>query len=71
MAMPGAIETRKHYASLHSFRQDECEMVRNGWTTEGFIARAVKGSRLSRLLRREPSQEVDAHYLRADWLDEA
>lgn len=66
MSMPGGIETRKRYGSLNSFRQDERNMGRNGWTTEGFTARRVQGNLFRRLLRRQPRQEVDAHYLRSE-----
>ena len=71
MAMPGAIETRKHYGSMSSFRQDERQMGRSGWTTEGFISRNVKDGWFRRFLRRQPAEEVDAHYMRARWIDEA
>jgi hypothetical protein len=67
MAMPGGIETRRQYSSMGSFRQDEREMVRKGWTMEGFTARGVRNGLVRRILHRHSAEKVDAHYLRRDW----
>jgi hypothetical protein len=66
MAMPGGIETYRHYKSMSSFRQDECDRLAKGWITEGFTTREVSHRSLLRLLGRHSGQEVDAHYMRSD-----
>ena len=67
MAMPGGVETYRHYPSLSSFRRDEREMARKGWKTEGFRVREVPRCPVRRVLRRPSHVEVYAHYIRAEW----
>ena len=67
MAMPGGVETYRHYPSLSSVRRDEREMARKGWKTEGFRVREVARCPLWRVLRRPSHVEVDTHYIRAGW----
>jgi hypothetical protein len=52
---------------MRTFRDDEREMVRKGWTMEGFIALKVDDGLMRRILHRPPAEEIDAHYLRAAW----
>ena len=67
MAMPGGVETYRHYPSLSSFRRGEREMARKGWKTEGFRVREVPRCPVRRVLRRPSHVEVYAHYIRAEW----
>lgn len=67
MAMPGAIETSRSYGSMSAFRKDELEMIREGWTTEGFRPHVTRDRLIDRILHRHASDTIDAHYLRSDW----
>jgi hypothetical protein len=71
MAMPGAIETSKHYDTMASFRKDEQKMNANGWSTQTIQRLRVPAGLLRRLLRRRAPDKVDVRYLRENWPDEA
>ena len=65
--MPGAIDSRKQYASLGKFARDERKMLRAGWTIADISLQERPLTRAQRVFSRPPGVTVDAHYVRSSW----